>query len=132
MEGAHLNDVLGRRDALCDAQCDVLGRRDALCDVLGRRDALCDAFPGLIGRHAFYKGRRPLIVEGMALLSAPTLGGTKRLSEISTALLQASAQEQASHLQWSQTDAGNRIHATEYALYSAAFDAFQAVIALSN
>jgi hypothetical protein len=94
-------------------------------DIMARRDKLCDKYQGLIGRHAFYNGRRPLVVEGLRLLDEGARLHVKRLSEISTELLKARAAEKVAHLQRFQTEAGNQIHETEYELYSFAFDVFQ-------
>lgn len=97
-------------------------------DVLSRRDELCDKYPGLIGRHAFYNVRRPLVAEGLRLLEEDAHLHSKRLSEICTELMKARACEKVSHLQRIQTAAGNKIHTTEYELYSLAFDVFQSAV----
>lgn len=96
-----------------------------LKEVVERRDQLSKDIPGMIGRHAFYDWKRPLIMEGIELVVQDKPENAKRLSELGLQLLQARSAEKASHLQRFRTEDGEKIHELEFELYSLAFDVFQ-------
>lgn len=96
-----------------------------LKEVVERRDQLSKDIPGMIGRHAFYDWKRPLIMEGIELVTQNKPENAKRLSELGLQLLQARSAEKASHIQRFQTEDGEKVHKLEFELYSLAFDVFQ-------